>query len=66
MCFPLIIVELFKQNTKEFSRLKVQQLFPNRFSDISGGFFLLSGHVASAPGLETDDDVCDLHVPLLF
>lgn len=27
---------------------------------------LLAGHVASAPGLETDDDVGDLHVPLLL
>lgn len=27
---------------------------------------LLAGHVASAPGLETDYDVSDLHVPLLL
>lgn len=27
---------------------------------------LLAGHVASAPGLETDDDVGDLHVSLLL
>lgn len=29
-------------------------------------WFLLAGHVTSAPGLETDDDVCDLHVSLLL
>lgn len=29
-------------------------------------FLLLASHVASTPGLETDDNVCDLHVPLLL
>lgn len=28
--------------------------------------FLLAGHIASAPGLEADYDVCDLHVPFLL
>jgi len=27
---------------------------------------LLAGHVTTAPGLEADDDVCDLHVSLLL
>ena len=27
---------------------------------------LLAGNVAPAPGLEADDDVCDLHVSLLL
>lgn len=27
---------------------------------------LLAGHISSAPGLETDDNVSDFHVPLLL
>lgn len=32
----------------------------------SSRFCILAGHISSAPGLEADDDVSDLHVSLLL
>lgn len=49
-----------------FSAASKQDLDNSRITEGGDCLFLLAGHVASAPRLETDDDVCDLHVPLLL
>lgn len=50
-----------KKQKKSFLAQATKQALAN--SRVS---LLLAGHVASAPGLETDDDVRDLHVSLLL